>query len=295
MGRKRKTPKPTQVQHPERPAPGGGGICEMLDLKRCHEFRLKFAFYAANSYIQRLKGHDIAIKKRIKRRFDDQMSELITEAMCLHYDKREEDFSLLHTEPLVFWARIQKQLQECESKSFVLHAYITPHTLIQFFKLLRASWKECAGLPFSKSSTSASALSMSILVAAFYKSEFPGYDGPDPNVVYGEWERRVVTADGCDVELEGRGRGTTDGVHMMEGETGRNVYDELVQAGWDDEEHDDDEEYHEHVAKDDLTDMVEGIEEMQVDVDQAGDGVVVPEDHGTGRFDLTKLSEALPQ
>lgn len=93
--------------------------------------------------------------------------------------------------------------------------------------------------------------------------------------------------------------------------------EEFVPAGWDDEIHDDDEAYNKNTdtdhwygdletdpryksdTEDDLTDVLEetDLEEMQVDVDQAGDGLSTPENQrqGANQFDLSKLSEALPR
>lgn len=239
MGRKRKTPKLTQVRHPDRPAsgtrqqrrtlslkqllpddpawdwpvvsvkrPGDGGMCDMLDLKRCHEFRLKFAFHAANEHIQRLGGHTRTIKKRTKRHFDDQMAELICEAAELHLGELEEDFSLLETEHLVFWARIEERLHGYGTNSFALHGLITPHILVEFFKLILDSFKGYAGSSYVYPYT-LSTHSMDKVASILSESESHEYDGPDPNVVYGEREKRVVTADGRDLELDGPGTDMT--------------------------------------------------------------------------------------
>jgi hypothetical protein len=151
------------------------------------------------------------------------------------------------------------------------------------------------------------------------ESESHEYDGPDPNVVHGEREKRVVTADGRDLELDGPGTDMTGDVHMAGEDASTKVFrsEEFVPARWDDEDHDDDEAYNKNTytnhwygdletdpryksdTEDDLTDVLEETdpEEMQVDVDQAGYGVSTTEHQiqGTSQFDLSKLNGALPQ
>jgi hypothetical protein len=298
--------------------PNGGSTCKMLDLKRLHEFRLQFAFFGANPHLKQLDGNMKTVKQKTRRHFDEQMAEVICEAVDLHLDEDEEDFSLLETTPLVFWARVQERLQGYGTNSFVLHGLIKPQTLVEFFKLMLDSFKGYAG-PSHLSRYTRSTCCMHTVAYILGESESPVYHGPDPHVVYGEREKRVVTADGVDLDMLGRGKDEAGDTHMMEEDAGIKVFksEEFVPAGWDDEDHDGDEEpsnatnadhyygdeegddrYYMSDPEDDHNDNLMDMESqhMQADAHQEGYAVPASEDHsqGTGQFDLSKLSEALP-